>query len=242
MLALTLPLGQRWTMLVLLAAWAALLFGGFAFGQISADRQRRMPAWTRLASSGLLVLAGWAWFFFSRGQAAPLPLLIAIGMSLGGVGDLFMAGWLPAANRVIAGIAAFGLGHLAYIAAVWLYSNRHGLVSPAPRAGAWLVWLFIGVAAWYLVVYRGRRHTTLQLAALPYALLLASTTGLAWGLALQASAFLPLAFGAALFLASDLLLAARLFSGLRFYLSDDWVWLMYGPGQMLIVYAIAMAE
>jgi hypothetical protein len=35
------------------------------------------------------------------------------------------------------------------------------------------------------------------------------------------------------------MLAARLFSGVRFRLMEDVVWLTYGPAQMLIVYALA---
>ena len=85
----------------------------------------------------------------------------------------------------------------------------------------------------------GRKaRTVLHYAALPYALLLASTAGFATGLALNISAFIPLALGCALFLLSDLLIAARLFSGVFFPLIDDVVWLTYGPAQMLIVYSI----
>jgi hypothetical protein len=77
---------------------------------------------------------------------------------------------------------------------------------------------------------------------LPYALLLASTAGLATGLALQSTYFVPLAIGAALFLLSDLILAGELFSGLQFPLIGDVIWLTYGPGQALIVYASGVAR
>jgi hypothetical protein len=81
----------------------------------------------------------------------------------------------------------------------------------------------------------------LHRAALPYALLLASTAGLATGLAVQAPAFVPLAIGGGLFLLSDLILAARLFNGVYFYLIGDIVWLTYGPAQALIVYSVSSA-
>lgn len=71
--------------------------------------------------------------------------------------------------------------------------------------------------------------------------LLASTSGFATGLALQRGEFIPVAVGAALFLLSDLLLAAQLFNDVRFYLIDDVVWLLYGPAQMLIVFAMVIA-
>jgi hypothetical protein len=54
----------------------------------------------------------------------------------------------------------------------------------------------------------------------------------------QPPVFLPLAVGAALFLLSDLILAAELFNGLHFPLIGDVVWLTYGPAQMLIVYSM----
>jgi KUP system potassium uptake protein len=101
---------------------------------------------------------------------------------------------------VLGGIAAFGLGHLAYIIALLQFGNTHGLDAPGPRYGAWLFWLLVGAAGWYFVVFRGQQASVLHWAALPYALLLASTAGFASGLALQAPVFVPLALGAALFI------------------------------------------
>ena len=106
----------------------------------------------------------------------------------------------------------------------------------------------LGLAGWYFVILRGAKPTALHRAALPYALLLASTAGIATGLALQAPAFWTMAAGATLFLLSDLIIAARLFSPegafgsqRHFYLIDNAIWLTYGPAQMLIVYSIAGA-
>jgi hypothetical protein len=227
---------------VLLIVWAALLFGGFIFGKPQAGREGRMPTWTRMASSATLVIAGWSWFAVARGTgAASFAALIAIGMTLGFLGDLFMARLLPVSPHVLWGMGAFGLGHVAYIAGIIGFGNAHGLAAAGPRYGAWLAWLAIGALAWYFVVFRGQRPTALHWAALPYALLLASTAGFATGLALQHPAFVPLAIGAALFLISDLVLAAHLFAGRSFHLIDDVVWLTYGPGQMLIVYSVAAA-
>jgi hypothetical protein len=88
-------------------------------------------------------------------------------------------------------------------------------------------------------VLRGQeKPSALHWAALPYALLLATTAGLALGVALQNALFFPLALGAFLFLLSDLILAGALFSDLGFPLVHDVVWLTYGPGQMLIVFSV----
>jgi len=144
-----LTVGQAGWLLALLLAWAGLLFGGFAFGRPNAERTRRMPAWTRMASSTALVLAGWSWVASSReGGAASFSLLVAAGMTLGFVGDLFLAGWLSGRRSMPGGMAAFGLGHTAYIVAFLRFGDQNGLNAPALRWPAWGAWLLIGVLGW----------------------------------------------------------------------------------------------
>jgi hypothetical protein len=162
-------------------------------------------------------------------------------MTLGFLGDLFMADLLPVSQPILAGIAAFGLGHMAYIPALVSFGNQHQLAAPAPRWGAWAVWLLIGLAGWFFIVRPSSQPAPLRWAALLYTLLLASAAGLATGLALQAPAFGLLALGTGLFLASDLILAGEIFQHWRFPLHGDIVWLTYGPGQMLIVQAVSSA-
>lgn len=218
--------------------WAAFLFGGFWSGKLNADQTHRIPRPARMASSLVLVLAAWLSWLLMRVDArlTDFALWIAVGMTLGFIGDLFMAQLLSRKNHVFGGIAAFGLGHVAYIIAILTLAAAFGLDDPGARWGALAVWLLIGAAGWYRVVFRGQTRSLLHYAALPYALLLASTAGFATGLALQEPLFIPLAAGAALFLLSDLLLAAQLFNKLHFRSIGDVVWFLYGPGQMLIVY------
>jgi hypothetical protein len=233
---------ERLWLVALMVLWAVFLFGGFAFGKVDSERIRRMPAWTRMASSFTLVIAAWSftWLYREANDSA-FALLIAVGMTLGFIGDLYMARLLPMKDYILGGIGAFGLGHIAYIAAQINIGQVHIIFQ---RSLSWmplLVWLLIGAAGWYIVVYRTPNRTPLHYAALPYALLLATTAGLATVLATQSSLFSPLAIGTALFLASDLILAARLFNNVHFYLIDDVVWLLYGPAQMLIIYSIGSA-
>jgi hypothetical protein len=234
---------QRYWLLGLLIVWAALLFGGFIFGG-PADASRRMPAWTRMASSATLVVAAFSWYAFTRhSPAGGYALLVAIGMSFGFLGDLALAGFLPGGRNVIAGISFFGIGHIFYITAMLRFASAAGLTAPGARWGALVIWLLVGLVGWYIVVYRGAgaagiAPTVVHWIALPYALLLAGTAGVATGLALQDSRFVPLALGAALFLISDLILAGEMFSGMSFRLIGDVIWLTYGPAQMLIVYSI----
>ncbi len=104
--------------------------------------------------------------------------------------------------------------------------------------GAWGIWLLIGGAGWFGVVYWRQPQRTMHRLALPYSLLLASTAGIATGMALQDPRFLSLAVGAALFLLSDFILAWGLFRKVSFPFMHDLVWLTYGPGQALIVYGV----
>ena len=236
---LTEPLPRYW-MIGLLVGWGLFLFGGFLLG--SGDESHRMPTWTRMASSIALVIAGWSWFWLARdGEIRPFALFIALGMTFGLLGDLVLAGLLPGGRNVLAGIAAFGIGHVFYITGILRFGNQYGLNDPGTRWGALVSWLVVGLLGWFFVVYRGQEPTVLHWAALPYALLLASTAGFATGLAVHSNLFIPLAVGAALFLLSDLILAAELFNGLSFRSIGDVIWLTYGPGQMLIVYAIGVA-
>jgi hypothetical protein len=226
----------------LYAVWAALLFGGFALGRSTPDHTRRMPTWTRMASSVTLVAIAWLWFGFTREVSVnSYALLIALGMSLGLLGDLILAAVIPLAQPVVGGITAFGLGHIAYLLAALRFGNQHDLHAPLPRWSMLALWLLIGLGGWYLLVFLGQKPTVLHWAALPYALLLASVAGLFSGLALQATAFVPATVGAALFLLSDLILATQLFNGEPFPLIGDLIWLTYGPGQALLVASIAGA-
>jgi hypothetical protein len=226
---------------ILLVVWAALLFGGFIFG---GGTDRRMPRWTRLTSSLVLVILAWTWTLVTpAGALGNFALLIAVGMTLGFVGDLFMAKLVPFGNSVLGGMGFFALGHVAYIVAGIGLGNATSLNLSLPRALGLLAWLLIGALGWYFVVYRGQKPTVMHWAALPYALLLSATAGVASGLALQEPRFIPFALGAALFLFSDLLIAAKLFAGRATHGidTDDLVWLTYGPGQMLIVHALPIA-
>lgn len=234
---------QRYWLIGLLILWALLLFGGFIFGS-AGEASRRMPTWTRMASSATLVVAGFSWYAFTRNTpAGGYALLVAVGMVFGFIGDLALAGFLPGGRNVIAGIASFGIGHIFYITAMLRFASAAGLTASGPRWGALGIWLLIGLVGWYLVVLRGATNSGItpgivHWIALPYALLLAATAGLATGLALQDSRFIPLALGGALFLISDLILAGDMFSGMSFRLIGDVIWLTYGPAQMLIVYSI----
>lgn len=231
---------QLW-LTVLLGLWAVLLFGGFFFGK--EKEGRRMPTWTRLGSSAVLVIAAFSWVLISREyDTFRYTFLLAVGMSFGFLGDLFLAKVFSSGKSAnMSGIAAFAVGHIFYITAIWGLGNELELNNAGSRFLALILWWLIAALGWYFVVFRGSQTTIMHWIVLPYALLLATTAGAATGLALQASAFWLLALGAALFLFSDTLIGGNWFNNLNFPLVHDLIWLTYGPGQMLIVYSAGVA-
>jgi hypothetical protein len=221
--------------------WAAFLFGGYIFGEPAGESDRRMPTWTRLASSIVLVAAGWTFFNAARNtRGQTFAFWIAAGMTLGFIGDVFMAQLLASpTNSVLGGMTAFGIGHILYITACLHVARLAGLNNAKARFGALAAWWAVAAIGWFLAVARGNDMTVLHWAALPYSLLLAGTAGFAAGLALQAKPFCWTAAGAALFLFSDLVIAVNMFAADGPRVSGDLVWLTYGPGQMLIVFSLA---
>ena len=224
-------------LLALLLIWALSLLGSIGASWPSPEKRLPLATGLRMASSATLALAAWSWYLVARDipHVALFAFLIAIGMSLGLLGDLLLANFLPLKQGFLAGMAAFALGHFAYIAAILT-------LTPRIQWAAEGIALLAGLAGWYLAVFRaGQDNELLRWAALPYALLLATTVGAASGLALQAPQFVPLAIGAALFPISDLLVAGQQFGQLRFLHIGDAIWLTYGPAQVLIVYAVNSA-
>ncbi|MGB1285793.1 MAG: lysoplasmalogenase family protein, partial [Aggregatilineales bacterium] len=117
--------------LILIIVWAILLFGGFLTGSLNPGETHRIPTPARMGASFVLVLFAWAWFLFATpGQSAVfqnLALYIAIGMTCGFIGDLFMA-----KNIVPGGISAFGIGHLFYIAGLIQTASTLALIEYRP--------------------------------------------------------------------------------------------------------------
>jgi hypothetical protein len=220
--------------------WAGALFGGFALGAPNPEATHRIPRPLRMASSFALFVAGWMWWLFAADSARILAGFLAVGMTLGFIGDLFMARLILADDRaVLGGMGAFGAGHIAYISGLLLYADALMIGRLGVQIAAWIGWLLVAGVLWYGLVWRtAQERTPVHIAALPYALLLASTAGVATGLVPASVDFMWVAVGAALFLFSDLVLALQLFNGLHFRGVGDVVWLTYGPGQMLIVFGV----
>jgi hypothetical protein len=230
---------QTGIVVALFVAWAALLISSIALGEPSSGGPQRAQIWLRMGSSIILALVAWLSFAFTRSTAlGTIALFIAIGMTLGLLGDLLLSGVIPVPQPTLAGIASFGLGHVCYLTAALGFAGQFKLNAAGPRWGMLTLWWVIAAVLWYFVVFNGQKPSILTWAALPYALLLATVTGLFFGLALQSPMFIVSAIAALLFLASDLILASQLFAGRTFPQIGNVIWGTYGPGQAGIVAAV----
>ena len=221
---------------LILLAIAGLLAAGFVRGPYLSEREGRMAKEFELPQSALLIgLALILWLAALRDSAlSTAGLWLLAGVAFGFLGDLCMANVFQRANHVLHGIGAFGTGHLFYLLAFREVALRFGLHDLTAYAVALVVTWAIAIGAW-LAFVRKPGGDSLQYAALGYALLLGGVAAYALGMGLQRSAFLPTGIGTLLFMGSDLLLAARLFSGKRFRYIGDLIWLSYIVAQALIV-------
>jgi uncharacterized membrane protein YhhN len=224
-----------WTVLV---AWAVLLASGLLAGHLLTGEARSIVGtWGRMSSSiALVVLACLAWVKVVD-QARRYAAWIAVGMGLGTIGDFFNADllkFIPWKDGTLGAIVAFGLGHLCYMTAIGGELRKCKAPVVTKLFGSVVGWQSIGLVSWYLIVFPATHNKSLIWPALGYTLLLAGTAGMATGLAYHRKRMWPVAIGAGLFLASDLLLAIGMFRG-SFPFRSEAVWLTYGPGQMLIV-------
>ncbi len=218
---------------VFFVLWAALIPGPFfALG--------RIPAGCTLASS--LVLVALAWYQIREPHSDARRLFarrIAVGMSFGLAGDVLMV-----AGVLLAAMAVFAVGHFFYMRAMLGLARVEQIGGAPARLALWVVALAVGAGIWYELVFLGIGKATgypaIVYGGLFYTLFLASMTGVALGLSARRLEFAALGLGGALFLASDAVIGARVFSPDAFALlpdaiRNDLVWLTYAPAQLLIV-------
>lgn len=210
--------------LLALAAVAALAYQ-IAF----AGRPEGSHSWpgsaVKTLSTALLALAGLA------GQA---PALIVAGLALGSAGDFALS--RPGTRAFLAGMAAFALGHLAYVVAFVSRSLEIGGLAFGPVQTGLLVLLALLLIS--TEVWLAPRTGALRWPVRFYGLII--------GAMAAAVIVLPentgdriLQAGAALFLLSDTLLSLRLFVARREPAQRALgyaVWPAYWAGQALILW------
>jgi uncharacterized membrane protein YhhN len=220
----------------LLGAWAGVLIAAFAFGKYNLNRTRHDVRPLLMATSALLVvMAALFWLGGARGgRAEPYSLLIAFGMAVSFLGDLLMAEYIPSPNRVVFGGAAFVLAHMLYIFAS---SAALAALGVGREAGPVVGLLVVGIGLWAAFVRSSQTPGAMNGAMLVYMLVISTMTGLAAALALAAPGLWPLALGALLFLASDVVLLNHIARRNDWFLVSDVVWVLYIIGQALIVWS-----
>jgi len=176
-----------------------------------------MPA---LALAAIWALRGSGW------QPAASTLLVAIALSWLGDGAAFFFPFLG--DELPAMLLCFGLAHLAYI---WVFARR-------PFTGRLPRWTLVYVAWWIGMIALLLPHLgVLALGVAAYGIVLGLTA------AFSARGGLITALGGVLFLASDTLLALRLFLpvDLPQPLTSVGIMLTYTLGQGLLAYGITRA-
>lgn len=155
-------------------------------------------AWLPLKGAPVLLLALWA---LVRRHAVADGGLLAAALACHAAGDLLLE------LHLLAGVGAFLLGHLLYIALFWRHRLAFDDVGGVEKLAQGALAL---LAAGFLLVLAPRLHGELALAIPVYAAVLTAMAGTAW-MAARGRPWVPL--GATLFVASDALLALELFAG-----------------------------
>ncbi|MCK6556066.1 lysoplasmalogenase [Candidatus Binatia bacterium] len=168
---------------------------------------------------------------------------ILLGMVFGSLGDFVMARLVPVPNRLVGGMAAFGIGHLFYITG---YLRAIGVSGATFRGDALItaliVYVGITVIGWWSMIRNPERAVAVNVGALLYGSLIAVMASFAFVLAVSVGGvFWLTALGAASFVLSDFIIGVTDIRGTRIDNANDWIWLTYVGGQMGIVYAGAWA-
>lgn len=180
----------------------------------------------KTSSTGALALAGWA---------AGAPSWIVAGLVLGAAGDFALS--RPGTRWFLTGMAAFAAGHLAYVAAFL------ALGAEMPGPVGWGLLLVVAGLVLSTEVWLAPHTAALRGPVRGYALVI--------GAMAAAVLLVPpgpghdlMRAGAALFLASDVVLALRLFrlrDGRAQLLASRALWPMYWGGQALILWGAVVA-
>ncbi len=198
--------------------WWLALAGGISFMIAVVQRLEGPPIWA-WKTTGIAFLALWA----AANARERSGWLITAALGFGALGD-----WMLDARGLIAGAAAFAVGHL--IAIILYLTNRRARTTPSQRLLGWLT-----IPATLTIVWAMLSPAPGWWHAAAYSLFVAAMAAAAW-----ASRFprYRTGIGAMMFLASDLFI----FAGEGEVLPKDvtmWlVWPLYFAGQALIAWGV----
>lgn len=210
---------QTNTVLTGVSALAALTYGLVMTGQ-APSLQRAV---VKVAAVGALAVMAFL---------SDAPWLLAAGLLLCAVGDVFLAGdperWLPP------GLFAFLLGHVLLIFLFQETRDPALEMTALQLAGA----IGVGGAAVAMLAWLWRSLGAMRAAVTLYVIVIAVMVGSSF---LLPAFYWPAMVGAVLFMSSDAILAAGLFRELVLFGSERlsrWaVWFLYYGGQAMIAWA-----
>lgn len=193
----------------LLFIWVAFLLGGSLFGR-SPTVDRPVLGWAGAAASATLLVLAWYGFLLTPAgsEAGRYAFCAATGAAFTLLGGLHRPGLAPehTSARARFAVTAAALGHLLYVSAIVQTGAPFQGARLPPLAAALLVG---ALAAGALLLRSQLRHPLRGPAATACILLICSTTGLAFGMALTAPIFSVLAAGALLLSLGDVILFAE---------------------------------
>lgn len=160
------------------------------------------------------------------------PWLVVAGLALGALGDFALA--RPGEAWFLAGMAAFALGHLAYVIQLAGLPQTTGIA-------VWLVWAGVAALVLWALAWLAPRAGALRWPVSVYALIIGAMAGFAL---ILGPGMAVLKWGAVLFVASDLMLSFRLFVVQQAATKrrlDLALWPAYWGGQALILWGFVRA-
>ena len=168
--------------------------------------------------------------------AAGAPILLAIALALGALGDFYLS--RAGQGAFLKGVAAFALAHAVYIALFVELPGGAGLFALSIPGWAGVVSLLALAASTpvWLLPHAGPLKG-------PVAGYVAIITAMGIAALHLAGDFSLAAIGAGLFLGSDLILSVQMFrlraDSLAYRVARQLVWPLYWGGQALIAYGVA---
>ncbi len=201
--------------------------------------------WTRFwgMSSVTLSIAAWInWVLHRQDLSGQACALIALGMTLGMLADLYGAfSTLRFTEPLTMIIPLFALGHVVYIGGMMLLARRLNLTRWPGWGKAFAIAVVFydlaGLALWSTLVRSSVDLPHMHVPTVGYTIFLSTAAAVMATAACFDRRFLAVGVGGLLFLVSDVFLAVRLFQN-NWRGIGDLCWITYGVGQMLIVYGV----
>ena len=227
----------------LIVTWVVLVPAGFIFGPMNNSGSKKIPLAICMVCTFIVAVCGGLWWLALSRPLKGYAALIGTGMLFGFLGDLAMGHVviIPGLDPMILGMVWFGLCHTLYISGYVRLGRILDARRPSLQVAAVFLVVALGLLSWWLLVQSPDTSAARNYGALIYATFISIMGGFALSLTLHRPRMTPLFVGAALLLASDILLGNFAFRHNRRPLCDDVVWVMYNIGQGLIVFSSGYA-